>query len=99
MPAATQANDEQRALSDLAVTAADVYILDGFPTPPEVLRLTYDGQVAARYPLPPGYSLNDGVTGLGLDAEGAPLLELFLRSRWARLLDAGGAVAPSPCQA
>lgn len=88
--------DQPRALSDLAVSANALYVLDGWPTPPEVLRLSYDGQVSARYPLPPNYTLSDGVTGLGLDADGAPLIELFLRSRWARLLDANGAVAPAP---
>lgn len=89
-------DDQPRALSDLVVSADALYVLDGWPTPPEVLRLSYDGQVSARYPLPPSYTLSDGVTGLGLDADGAPLIELFLRSRWARLLDADSAVAPAP---
>jgi hypothetical protein len=87
---------QPRSLIDIEATASEIYVLDAFPTPPLVLRISPDGRVLGQYELPEEFRLETLLTGIGLDQEGALLVEMDGGASVSRLLDEQGRIAPTP---
>jgi hypothetical protein len=86
---------QPRSLIDIEATATEIYVLDAFPTPPLVLRISPEGRVVGQYELPEEFRLETLLSGIGLDQEGAPLVEKDGGASVFRLLDEQGRVAPT----
>lgn len=62
-------------IGDLAVTSSDVLALDIAAVIPRILRLSPDGKLLARYELPEGLRLENGLSGIALGDQGEILVE------------------------
>jgi hypothetical protein len=91
-------SDQQRSLIDVAVTDTSVYVLDAFPTPPLVIRLTSDGHKETEYALPEEFRLDKLLSGIAVSEHGELLIEKEGGVSLSRLLDDQGKVAPTPVE-
>jgi len=83
-------------IGDLEVTGSDVLVLDIAAVIPRVLRLSPAGKLLARYELPEGLRLENGLSGIALGDQGEILVEREGGAWVTRLVDAAGRVAPVP---
>ncbi|MFH1906409.1 MAG: hypothetical protein ABIL11_03345 [Chloroflexota bacterium] len=61
--------------TDVEVAKSGIWVLDQASMPPKVMRLAEDGAVLAKYDLPSGLHLEDGLTGIALGDRGELLVE------------------------
>ncbi|MDQ3707064.1 MAG: hypothetical protein M3437_17930 [Chloroflexota bacterium] len=86
---------QPRSLTDIEATANEIYVLDAFPTPPLVIRISPSGQVKGQYELPEEFRLEKLLTGIGLGEGGELLVEKDGGAEVFRLLDDQGRIAPT----
>lgn len=60
---------------DLEVSTQWIWILDTASIPPKIVRLALDGNLTARFDLPAGLRLVDGLSGLAIGGNGEILVE------------------------
>jgi hypothetical protein len=61
--------------ADVEVAKSGIWVLDQASMPPKVIHLTEDRTVLAKYDLPSGLHLEDGLTGIDLGDQGELLVE------------------------
>ena len=89
---------QPRSLVDIEASATEIYVLDAFPTPPLVLRISPGGGVIGQYELPEEFRLETLLTGIRLGEGGALLVEKDGGASVSRLLDDQGRIAPTPLE-
>lgn len=61
--------------TDVEVAESGIWVLDQASMPPKAMRFAEDGAVLAKYDLPSGLHLEDGLTGIDLGDQGELLVE------------------------
>jgi hypothetical protein len=88
-------NDNGTGVADVDTIGSDVLALAvGYGE--KVLRFTADGNLLATYDIPDGLGPEGGLTGLAVGDHGEVLLEFEMGAQVAQLVDAQGALEPSP---
>jgi hypothetical protein len=81
-------------IGDVAANGSEVLVLDIAAQVPKILRLSQSGEVLAKYDLPVGLRLENGLTGIALGQTGEILVELERGGRIFQLIDAQGEDRP-----
>jgi hypothetical protein len=82
-------------IGDVAASSSEVLALDIAGQVPKILRLSQSGEVLAKYDLPVGLRLENGLTGIALGQTGEILVELEEGGRIFQLIDAQGEYRPA----
>ncbi|MCS7208213.1 MAG: fibronectin type III domain-containing protein [Fimbriimonadales bacterium] len=83
-------------LRDIEVNQSGIWVLDIAAIVPAVLHFSREGKLLARYELPEGLHLEDGLTGVALSDLGELLVERYGGASVTRLLDEKGRLNPTP---
>jgi hypothetical protein len=82
-------------VTDLRSTNTELFMLEIRNERYRVNRLSFDGELIASYDIPVGFHIENGLTGITVDCEGAVLLEIAGGSDHYRLVDPQGNLYPS----
>lgn len=79
-------------ITDLECRGSELVLLDGSDPKPKVLRLSMQGELLARYELPRGMWLEDGLSGIAIGEGEEILVELMGGAQLRQLTDTQGNV-------
>jgi hypothetical protein len=80
--------------ADVECAQDAIWVLGIASQPPRLVKLALDGATLASYDLPVGLRPENGLTGIALAQDGAPLIELEGGTKFYQLLDPSGGISP-----